>query len=89
MSDINWSDLAEKAAAQTDLDFNTQMASLTSLKVTEIDNFITQSNISNANAVKVLKEINDAAKSNNQKAQAIANINNGVGFLIRLVSKVV
>ncbi|OUR99070.1 hypothetical protein A9Q86_13490 [Flavobacteriales bacterium 33_180_T64] len=89
MSDINWSDLAEKAAAQTDIDFNTQMAGLTSLKVTEIDNFITQSNISNANAVKVLKEINDAAKSNNQKAQAIANINNGVGFLIRLVSKVV
>ncbi|MEH6537552.1 MAG: hypothetical protein V7719_14230 [Psychroserpens sp.] len=89
MSDINWDDLAENAAAQTDSDFNTQMASLTSLKVTEIDNFIAQSNISNANAVKVLKEINDAAKSNNQKAQAITSINNGVGFLVGLVSKVV
>lgn len=47
MSNINWDDLAEKATNQTDIAFNSQMASLTSLKLTEIDNFIKQSNISN------------------------------------------
>ena len=40
MSNINWADLAVKAANQTDIAFNSQMASLTSLKLTEIDNFI-------------------------------------------------
>ena len=89
MTDINWDDLANQAAAQTDAEFNTQMANLTSLKVTEIDAFITQSEISNANAIKVLKEINVAAKSNNDKAIAIGNITKGVGFLIRLATKVV
>jgi hypothetical protein len=89
MSTINWDDLAEKAATQTDSDFNTQMASLTSLKITEVDNFIAESNITNADAIRVLKEINDVAKSNNQKAEAVANINKGVGFLIGLVSKIV
>jgi hypothetical protein len=40
MSNINWDDLAEKAANQTDIAFNSRMVSLTSLKLTEIDNFI-------------------------------------------------
>lgn len=89
MSNINWDDLAEKSTNQTDIAFNSQMASLTNLKLTEIDNFIKQSNISNTNAFKVIIEIIDAIKSNDQKAQAIAIINNGVGFLVRLVSKIV
>lgn len=89
MSDINWNDLAENAASQTDAALSTQMASLTNLKVSEIDAFIAQSSITNANAIKVLQEINNATTSNEQKASAISNINNGVGFLIRLVSKVV
>lgn len=89
MGDINWNDLAENAASQTDAELNTQMASLTSLNVSEINDFITQSKITNANAIKVLQEINNATSSNDQKASAISNINNGVGFLIRLVSKVV
>ncbi|WP_044397294.1 hypothetical protein [Lacinutrix sp. Hel_I_90] len=89
MADINWNDLAENAASQTDAELNTQMASLTSLNVSEINDFITQSKITNANAIKVLQEIHNATSSNDQKASAISNINNGVGFLIRLVSKVV
>lgn len=89
MDNINWDALANKAASQTDKEFNTQLASLTSLKVTEIEAFISQSSITNADAVKVLQEINNASNSNNQKATAVANIDNGVGFLIRLVSKVI
>lgn len=89
MSEINWDDLADKATSQTDEEFNAQMANLTSLKVTEIDAFIAQSAITNANAVKVLKEINDATASNNQKAVAIANVDKGVNFLVSLVTKIV
>ncbi|WP_375240288.1 hypothetical protein [Polaribacter sp.] len=37
----------------------------------------------------VLKEINNATLSNNEKANAISNIQNGVSFLVKLVSKVV
>ena len=86
---IDWDALANKAAQQTDQQFNEEIAKLTSLNTTEINTFISESSISNANAVKVLKEINDAARTNNQKATAIASIDNGVGFLVSLVSKVV
>ena len=54
-----------------------------------ITNFIAESSISNANAVKVLHEINNATRTNNQKATTIASIDNGVGFLVSLVGKVV
>ncbi|MCL7752591.1 hypothetical protein [Polaribacter sp. Z022] len=89
MSDIDWNALAEQAGNQTDTDLKNQLASLTSLKTVEIDSFISESKITNANAVKVLQQINDASLANNQKATAISNIQNGVGFLIKLVSKVV
>ncbi len=89
MSDIDWNALAEKAASQTDAEFKTQLAGLTSLKTSEIDMFISESNISNKDALSVLKEINNAALSNNEKANSISNIKNGVGFLVKLVSKVV
>ncbi len=86
---IDWDALANKAAQQTDTQFNEELAKLTSLNTTEINTFIADSKISNANAVKVLKEINNATNSNNQKATAIASIDNGVEFLVSLVSKVV
>lgn len=89
MSDIDWSALAEKAASQTDAEFKNQIAGLTSLKTSEIDTFITESNITNTDALSVLKEINNATLSNNEKANAISNIQNGVRFLVKLVSKVV
>jgi hypothetical protein len=89
MSSINWKDLANQAEQQTDLQFASQIASLTSLSTTEITSFIKESSITNANAVKVLQEVNNAANSNNQKATAIANIDSGVNFLISMVSKIV
>ena len=89
MSDIDWSALAEKAASQTDAEFKNKLAGLTSLKTSDIDAFITESKISNTNALAVLKEINNASLSNNEKASAISNIDKGVGFLVKLVSKVV
>lgn len=89
MSDIDWTALANKAASQTDLEFKSQLAGLTSLKTSDIDSFISESKISNTDALEVLKQINDASLANNEKASAISNIENGVGFLVKLVSKVV
>lgn len=89
MSDIDWSKLAEMAASQTDNAFNKQLASLTNLETSEIDQFISNSKITNGDALKTLKVINDATLANNAKAAAITNVKNGVGFLIQLVSKVV
>ncbi|MEE9408843.1 MAG: hypothetical protein V3V28_12300 [Polaribacter sp.] len=89
MSDIDWSALANKAASQTDSEFKSQLAGLTSLKTSDIDTFITESKISNTDALEVLKQINNASLTNNEKASAISSIQNGVGFLVKLVSKVV
>lgn len=89
MSSINWNELATQAEKQTDTQFASQIASLTSMSTTEITTFIQESAISNANAVKVLQEVNNAASSNNQKATAVANIDSGISFLISIVSKIV
>jgi hypothetical protein len=86
---VNWDNLANEAAAQTDAEFNTTIASLTRMSISEIDAFIKQSEITNANAIKVLKEINDAAASNTAKADAITNITNGVSFLVSLANRIV
>ena len=59
------------------------------MSTTEISTFIQESTISNANALKVLQEVNNAASANTQKATAISNIENGVGVLISIVSKIV
>lgn len=89
MSQIDWDNLANQAAAQTDAQFQTTIASLTSMRISEIDQFIKESAITNENAIKVLKEINDAAASNTSKADAIANIDNGVKFLVSMASRLV
>ncbi|QJP35354.1 hypothetical protein F0365_13570 [Nonlabens sp. Ci31] len=78
--DIDWDALANNAGEQTDQQFHEEIAKLTSMNTTDIEPFNLAGNISNANAVKVLQEINDATKSNNEKATAITNIDNGVGF---------
>lgn len=89
MDSIDWNSLSEKAVAQTNQEFSEELANLTNLKADEINNFIEQSKISNENAVKVLKEINNSTLDNNQKATAIKNIENGVEFIINIVSKIV
>ena len=89
MGDINFKAIASQAASQTDAEFNTQLASLTKLKTKEIEQFISSSKITNANALKTLDVIKDATLANNEKASKIGNVKNGIEFLIQLVSKVV
>ncbi|MGG8495067.1 hypothetical protein ACQY1Q_01510 [Tenacibaculum sp. TC6] len=89
MGAIDWDQIANEAAKQTDAEFNSQLASLTSLNLSDVDAFIKQSNITNANAIKVLKIIDDATISNNSKALAINSVKNGINFLVQLATKVI
>ncbi|WGH76757.1 hypothetical protein P8625_06270 [Tenacibaculum tangerinum] len=89
MNSVDWNKIAQEAASQTDSEFNAQLASLTNLKISEVDAFIKESKITNANAVKTLKLVNDTTIDNNEKAKAISNIENGFSFIISLVSKII
>lgn len=86
---INWNQLANEAASQTDNEFNTTLASLTHLSIPEVDQFISESGINHKDAMKVIKEINNATASNEAKTNAIHNIDNGVNFLVSLASKII
>lgn len=89
MGTIDWNKLAKQAGEQTDTEFNQQITQLTNLNLTEVDTFISESKISNDDALKVLKVIDDATLSNNEKANSISTIENGIGFLVKLASKVI
>ncbi|WP_428742693.1 hypothetical protein [Tenacibaculum sp.] len=89
MESINWNTIAQQAASQTDAEFNQQLSNLTHLDVSEVDDLIKESKITNANAIKTLKLIDDAMATNNEKAKALSNIENGIGFVISLVSKLI
>lgn len=89
MATINWNQIAQKAANQTDTQLANKLAGLTRMNTEEITNFINESSISNINAIKVLKEVHDATASNTQKAEAISNIHNGINFLVSIASKIV
>ena len=86
---IDWAQIANEAAQQTDTEFATQIASLTRMNITEINTFIEESNISNENVLKVIQEVNNATASNTEKTAAISNIENGVNFLVSLAKKIV
>jgi len=89
MSTINWDDLAKQAGNQTDQEFSKQLSTLVNVNMVSINNFIKASNISNQNAIKVLKEIHAATKSNEQKVEVISKIENGIGFLLQIATKIV
>ena len=89
MATIDWNKLAQQAGNQTDTEFNQQITQLTNLNLTEVDSFISESKITNDNALKVLKVIDNATLSNNEKANSISTIENGIGFLVKLASKVI
>ncbi len=88
MNTIDWNKLAEQSANKTDKEFNQILSTLTHLKMSEVEEFIKLSKISNENASKVLHVIYNATASNEQKTQAITSIENGVNFLIHIASKI-
>ncbi len=84
---INWDDIIAKAKVDTDAKFKNRMSSLTSLTNSEIDGILADSGIDKKNFASVLSELDDATKSNADKAKAIANISNGVKLLVGIAQK--
>jgi len=84
---IDWTKIAAEAGEATDEHFKNQISSLTSLNDNEIENLITETGISKKDLASVLMEVEDATKSNEEKAAAISNINKGVSLLVGIAKK--
>lgn len=87
MAAIDWDAIANKTLEATDEHFKNQISSLTTLTDTEVAKLITQTGISKEDLVEVLRNVDDAARSNEAKAKAIQGINKGVDVLVAIASK--
>lgn len=79
--------LANEAAVMTDAQFKDKFTSLTSLNDAETKRLIEDTGISKQDLAKVLEEVKAATGSNEAKANAIKNINNGVSVLVGIAKK--
>lgn len=77
----DWGKIAKEAGQATDDHFKNQMALLTTLGNTDLEKLILETGISNQDLTAVLNVVKDTTKSNEQKAQAIANISRGMEVL--------
>ena len=76
---------ARQAAALTDEEFKNRFATLTRLNMSDLDKIMEETGISQQDLAELLKEVKAATGSNEKKATAIKNINNGVTTLIAMV----
>ena len=81
--------LAKEAAEMADEDFKAEFSRLTRLNDSEIEKIIDDTGISKEDLAEVLKELKDATASNEAKAKAIQNINNGVSALIGIAKRLI
>jgi hypothetical protein len=85
----DWKKIAKETGEATDEHFKDQISGLTRLTNNEIESLITDTGISKTDLTSVLKEVEDATKSNEEKAAAISNINKGVGLLVGIAKKII
>lgn len=83
----DWDKIAEGTANATDAYFSGQISSLTRLNDDEIQDLLSEPGINKDDLVAVLKEVQDATKSNESKANAIKNIGSGIQTLVGIASK--
>jgi hypothetical protein len=88
MPELTIDEIIAKAKTDTDNKFKTKMASLTKLTNPEIDELLNTTGIKKEDFAAVIKEITDAAKSNNDKVKAISSISKGVSLLVGIAQKV-
>lgn len=84
--DPTWDEIRSKAKNQTDNSFTANVSSLTRLTDAEIS-VITPNNIDKERLATLLGIIGDNTKSNNEKADAIRNINGLAEIAIPLILK--
>ena len=81
--------LAKQAAEMADEEFKIEFSRLTRLNDDEIKKIIDETGISKQDLADVLSKIKDSTTSNDSKAKAIQNINNGVSALVGIVKKLI
>lgn len=79
--------LAGEAQAITDAQFKERFASLTALNNDDIAKIINSTGISKENLATLLVEIKNATDYNNNTAQSILKIQNGVQALVAITKK--
>jgi hypothetical protein len=80
---------ASQAAAMTDEQFKDRFAALTRFNTKDLENIINETGISQNDLAELLKEVKSATSSNEKKAAAIKNINQGVTTLIAMVKAII
>lgn len=88
MSDINWEEMINEAAKKTDKEYASEFSSLTRLTDDEMKDFIITPDDKKkfAHLISVVK---DKTKSNNEKAEAISNINGSLNIIAPLLEKLI
>lgn len=88
MSNINWDEIIQDAASETEAQYSSKISRLSRLNAEEVEEIIKEGGISQKDLAMVLKEVMDAAKSNEEKAKAISNISGGLQTVVSIISKV-
>lgn len=79
--------LAQEAARETDEIFAEKISTLTRLHGPELLEIMKESGIDKADLSQLLSVVKKSTLSNEQKAEAIKKVNNGLGFLIGVAEK--
>jgi|WetSurMetagenome_2_1015567.scaffolds.fasta_scaffold31534_3 hypothetical protein len=85
---MDWDNLIDDAAAATDAELAGKISSFCQLTDDEI-NSIAPQKVDKENLVQIISIVKDAAKSNQEKADAINSIKSSSDVLINLISKVI
>lgn len=89
MGKIDWKKIAEQAREKTNKEFREEMANLVRLNDNDIERVMKESNIDSERFSEVMRLVNDSTLTNNKKAKAIEQIDNGLRMLIGIVERLV
>lgn len=83
----NWNEIAKQAGKATDEQFAKQIAGLTRLNDTEIEQLIFHTGISQKDLAEILLIIKDTTRGNEAKVKALKGISKGVEVLVEIAEK--
>lgn len=85
--DNKWKKKAAQAQKETDAELAQEMGALSSFNPSELTKHLAEHDMSNKEFDQLIKLVKDHTKSNNDKAKAIGNIQNGVEILVGVLGK--
>lgn len=88
MPQKDWKKLWNEAKKETNEQLAGKISSITSMKDEEILRVLEESSAEKEELIKLMEVVDDATKDNQEKANALQNINNATSMLISLSKKV-